>query len=94
MNFIRLVHWPMVDMQRLSRGRKTSSLSSESRIGRVALLTFYSFYTENKKQYENFALSLAGEGEKEAMNYLALVYWEENTESGISKRISGRRFFL
>lgn len=59
--------------------------SSESRIGRVALLTFYFFYAENKKQYENFALSLAGEGEKEAMNYLALVYWEENTESGISK---------
>lgn len=59
--------------------------SNESRIGRVALLTFYSFYAENKKQYEDFALSLAGEGEKEAMNYLALVYWEENTESGISK---------
>ena len=59
--------------------------ASQSRIGKIALLTFYSFYAENRKQYENFALSLAGEGEKEAMNYLALVYWEENTESGISK---------
>lgn len=59
--------------------------ASQSRIGKIALLTFYSFYAENRKQYENFALSLAGEGEKEAMNYLARVYWEENTESGISK---------
>lgn len=59
--------------------------ASQSRIGKIALLTFYSFYAENRKQYESFALSLAGEGEKEAMNYLALVYWEENTESGISK---------
>lgn len=27
--------------------------SSESRIGRVALLTFYFFYAENKKQYQS-----------------------------------------
>jgi|GEM_PF-5573545 len=59
--------------------------SSQSRIGRSALLSFYLYYAENRKQYENLALSLASEGDKTAMGYLALLYRDENTEPGISK---------